>query len=110
MPMSALMIGSIEKVDFVLAHRAIQTGGTAVILRGAAACGDVGGVFAVRVGAVSEGCECWGADANETGGDFRGAGDFLAGSLMDVTWRGNAKELTPTSGSWVGTMSRPDFC
>ena len=77
------MIGSIEKVDFVLAHRAIQTRGTAVTLRGAAACGDVGGVFTVKVGALSEGREGWGADANETSGDFRGAGHRLAGSLME---------------------------
>lgn len=32
---------------------------------------------------MSEGCEGWGADANETGGDFRGAGHLLAGSLME---------------------------
>ena len=66
------MIGSIEKIDFVLAHRAVQTGGTAVILSGEAAGGDVRGIL-IGVGAVNEGCEGWGADANEAGGDFRGA-------------------------------------
>ena len=72
MPMSAQMIRWIEKVDFVLAHRAVKTGGTDVILRGAAACGDVGGSFMVEVGSVGERCKGGGADANEAGGDFRG--------------------------------------
>ena len=73
MPMSAQMIGWIEKVDFVLAHRAIETGGTDVVLRGATACGDIGRIFMAGIGVVGEGCKSGAADANEAGRDFRGA-------------------------------------
>lgn len=74
MPMSAQLIGWIEEVDFVLAHRAVKTGGTDVVLRGVVpGCGDVGRILMVEIGPVGKGCKCRGADAYEASGDFRGA-------------------------------------